>query len=148
MSEKRCAQCGVTKSTEEFYRQRSRKDGLQGSCKECQCTRLNIHALTKPRPKVTAEAAREYHLSRAYGITTTEYDTRLKQQSGVCAICEQPCPSGRRLAVDHCHTTLSVRGLLCKPCNTSLGNMKDSPELLRRAATYIEDSHNGAELHN
>jgi len=45
----------------------------------------------------------------------------LEEQSGVCYICKRICSSGRRLAVDHCHKTGVVRGLLCAVCNRSLG---------------------------
>jgi hypothetical protein len=62
------------------------------------------------------------------------------EQGGRCVICqlrEEDTPTNR-FHVDHCHETGQVRALLCHACNTSLGKMKDSPELLRRAADYIE----------
>jgi len=33
-----------------------------------------------------------------------------------------------------------IRGLLCNVCNRVLGNMDDSPVLLRAAADYLEKS--------
>jgi hypothetical protein len=33
-----------------------------------------------------------------------------------------------KLAVDHCHTTDAIRGLLCSDCNNGLGRFRDDPE--------------------
>ena len=77
---------------------------------------------------------------RERGITMADYEQRLKDQDGVCAICHQPQRDRRKkyLAIDHCHTNGHVRGLLCTQCNTMLGNARDNPELLRNAALYLE----------
>lgn len=50
------------------------------------------------------------------------------------------CGSSGRLCIDHCHETSVFRGVLCYSCNVALGLLKDDPELLRRAASYIEAS--------
>lgn len=42
------------------------------------------------------------------------------------------------LSIDHCHETGRVRGLLCAQCNHAIGNMRDDPDLLKRAAEYLE----------
>ena len=46
--------------------------------------------------------------------------------------------TGKSLAVDHCHTTGEVRGLLCFGCNTALGRFKDDPTLLKNAIKYLQ----------
>ncbi len=75
---------------------------------------------------------------RKYGMTPADYLVMFDAQSGVCAICERACSSGKRLAVDHCHGTGKVRGLLCGRCNMSVGQLRHDPALLRKAAAYLE----------
>ena len=43
------------------------------------------------------------------------------------------------LAIDHNHSTGQIRGLLCSLCNFGIGYLKDSPDLLRKAAQYLDD---------
>lgn len=81
-----------------------------------------------------------------------DYDALYKAQDGKCAICGQPptlkdARNGRttkKLAVDHCHETGAVRGLLCTGCNTGLGCFSDDIDRIRCAITYLE--RRGAEL--
>jgi hypothetical protein len=87
----------------------------------------------------------ENQLKKTFGLSVEQFNAMLTKQNGVCAICEKPERAKsnarveiRRLAVDHCHTTGKVRALLCSACNTALGGFKDDPELLRKAAAYIE----------
>jgi hypothetical protein len=74
----------------------------------------------------------------AYGITVEQYDEMLATQSGVCAICAKTCATGRALAVDHCHETGKVRGLLCARCNPMLGFANDNIDVLKAAIAYLE----------
>lgn len=76
--------------------------------------------------------------AKAIGVTDTEYEARLIEQNGHCALCPST-PKTRRLAVDHNHKTGAVRGLLCHRCNRFLPAWM-SPEWLRRAATYLESA--------
>lgn len=41
-------------------------------------------------------------------------------------------------SIDHDHDTDRLRRILCVTCNTGLGALKDSPELMRRGALYVE----------
>lgn len=75
---------------------------------------------------------------RELGMTKAAYYSMLDAQDGRCAICNNPPSDNKRLSVDHCHSTKVIRGLLCQPCNVSLGLMKDSPANLRAAADYLE----------
>lgn len=64
----------------------------------------------------------------------------LAEQNGGCRICGTSNKRGKPLAVDHCHTTGKVRGLLCTSHNTALGKFKDDPGLLASAITYLARS--------
>lgn len=64
----------------------------------------------------------EARLGRLYGMTLAQYEAMLTAQNNKCLVCGKPeSYPGRRLAVDHCHTTNKVRGLLCGLCNRTLG---------------------------
>lgn len=90
------------------------------------------------------EQLRALRLKKAYGITAEDYDLMLAVQGGGCAVCgkrhgfiTRRKTKGRH-AVDHCHATGRVRGLLCSGCNGLLAKAGDRPELLRAAADYLE----------
>ena len=60
----------------------------------------------------------------------------LVDQNNSCAICKKEI--GWEAAVDHCHTTNVVRGLLCRKCNLGLGGFKDNIETIRKAIAYVK----------
>ena len=92
------------------------------------------------------DSSRNTKLKRHFGITLEEYREMEAQQEECCAICglhkskNTLVASGETmdLAVDHCHETGKVRGLLCTNCNNGLGRFFDKPDILRKAADYLE----------
>ena len=93
-------------------------------------------------PKRRKELTRKSELKRKYGISEEEYEAILESQGGCCAGCGTKTPTGKWgvFAVDHCHDTGVVRGLLCNECNRGIGLLKDDPHLLRILANYLETS--------
>lgn len=71
---------------------------------------------------------------RAYGITPERYKEMLNEQGNRCAICSKE--NKRAMAIDHDHKTGKVRGLLCDPCNLSLGHI-EKDGFLEKATKYI-----------
>jgi len=89
------------------------------------------------------DSDRARHLMREYGITVEQYNAMEVQQGGVCAICKQPETQERngvkyRLAVDHCHKTGKVRGLLCFKCNSAMGSFEKRDVPLANVEKYLE----------
>jgi len=79
-------------------------------------------------------------------MRASDYAIMLEKQGGVCAICKQPetfmHPKAKRvarLAVDHCHDTGKVRGLLCAKCNRGLGYFRHNVAYLRNAEEYLNE---------
>lgn len=119
------------------------------SCKHCGEThvqnqrqlRRNSHSTScsayKP-PNKMFEDRRDGIVRRQYGITLADYNEMSAKQSGKCAICGNGDEvEGRRLAIDHCHNSGKVRGLLCGKCNRGLGLFYDKQELLENAISYL-----------
>ena len=79
-----------------------------------------------------------YYRKRGSSIKLPQYEELLRTQGGVCAGCLTAPTDALRLAVDHDHTTGEVRGLLCRGCNTGLGQLRDDVVRLRRLADYLE----------
>jgi hypothetical protein len=78
-------------------------------------------------------------LKRVYGITPDEYNAILSAQNEACAICKRHFSEfNYRLCVDHDHSSLRIRGLLCVYCNRRIVGRHRDGDLLRRLATYVE----------
>ena len=92
------------------------------------------------RFELEAKKTKDRYLQRKFGISLHEYDARLALQHGVCRICNGTNWDNIALAVDHDHQTGSVRGLLCNRCNTVIGLLNESPDLLSKIQKYMESS--------
>lgn len=83
---------------------------------------------------------KSYELKSHYGISLEEYEALLAKQNGKCAICGATEPRGAGMFhVDHCHNSSKIRGLLCSECNMGIGKLKDDPERVLRAASYLAE---------
>lgn len=76
-------------------------------------------------------------LAWKFGLTYAAYQSMLASQRNLCAICGGSAANGRRLSVDHDHSTGAVRALLCAGCNAGLGLFRDNPRVLLKAAAYL-----------
>ena len=109
-----CKKCGIEKDALQF-RLRKRKSGngyyRMNQCKSCEkeCGRIYYHKYKhtekyeqqKKRNRVRFKEngyhkhrykiwGRNYKLQKEFGITESDYKKMLKEQKGLCAICEQP----------------------------------------------------------
>ena len=107
------------------------------------------------RWKRTPEAGANQRLRKWFGILPpskggppdyagiAEYERRLAEQNGGCALCKRAPKPGKRHHVDHNHRTGALRGLLCGPCNGKLlgrlerfGHMVTLPMLIEYLKKY------------
>ena len=141
MELKTCPKCKEIKPFSEFYKCKTAKNGCSPYCKVCSNLRTTSYA-KQNKDKIQPLLA-GYALKRRYGITVQDYENMLLAQNKQCAICgTTECSSGRNFAVDHCHTTGKIRGLLCSACNIGLGKFRDNPEVIKKAIEYLKQNEN------
>lgn len=95
------------------------------------------------RVKNRAEINRKQNLNWSkykYGISLEAVGDMLAFQHNKCAGCQRDFTDDLYSCVDHCHKTNKFRGMLCDPCNKSLGILLDNIETLRNLANYVEKS--------
>jgi hypothetical protein len=144
---KTCCTCKEEKDFLEFHKDSGKKDGFRAECKTCTSIRSASYR-DKNREKLKSqwrEASKKYYVNgkreklllKKYGITADEYDRMFEEQGGKCKICGDK-QEDKKLAVDHCHDTGNVRGLLCNFCNLGLGYFKDNILYMNNAISYIQ----------
>lgn len=165
---KTCNKCNETKPLTEFYL-RSDTGKYRPDCKKCRNTYTNerraerreysksYYQKNKDRLKKNyrewydktyhsdyqVRKRRSYNYAK-YGITSEDYMDMWNKTDGKCYICGQEETVERngkvkRLAIDHCHDSGEVRGLLCQNCNRGIGLLKDNVETLEKAIKYLKD---------
>jgi hypothetical protein len=139
---KGCPQCGEILAIAAFDKSSS-GDGYQTACRDC---RKDI----KARWEENNRHRRFFiQLKTKYNLSQERYEELYSLQGGSCAICMVPFFAGANEVphVDHDHACCPgrkscgkcIRGLLCKACNTGLGNFKDDQRLLGFAQLYLSD---------
>ena len=99
-------------------------------CEEC--------SIERNKKNYNPEESRTKSLKLKYGLTINDYDKLLLEQNNKCYICHiHVSKLDRSLAVDHCHKTGKVRGLLCGNCNRFLGQIDDNVDTAKRLVEYL-----------
>lgn len=125
--------------------------GADKYCKLCsvdirrQRHRINVRASRDKNKDHYRRVKANWDLKK-YGLTLDIYKIMLHQQNYKCAICLSDSKNHRGilrpLAVDHCHKTNKVRGLLCSYCNTALGLLNEDKNIFFAAINYLEKFRN------
>lgn len=133
--------CGLWYATEEF-------DTTRNLCRAC----YTLYRRFDNRRR--ADKRRAAMLWAKFRITVEDYDRMREEQHYRCAVCNRHEDeittrlgrkrfddsekfSGGVLVVDHCHDSNIVRRLLCSNCNSGLGYLQDSPEVVAAALRYL-----------
>ena len=119
---KECSKCGENED----------HNPGQTQCKKC----YGIWYLTYKNRK------RDLHYKKKFGISLEEYTALLYEQGGKCASCGKTGEDGRykNMAVDHCHNTGKIRGILCANCNRAAGLVGDTSEGAYKLYKYLKEN--------
>lgn len=125
----------------------------RGLCNTCYArqfrpkyNKVRRNALKEWREKNPEQAYRmeaNRHLKRKFGITFDVYEKMKDEQGGLCKLCKNPENTRnrgsreQRFAVDHCHLTNKIRGLLCFKCNTGLAWIESNPGIINGIIGYL-----------
>lgn len=131
---------------------------LEKDCEACgtsfEAYRPNQRFCSRPcnrrlhNAKYRATVGQAYWRMYNYGISEDQYQLQLTIQDNQCPICEVALdgtyPATNSPTVDHCHQHEeggidSVRGILCKKCNTAIGMLGDNVAGLTRALDYLKN---------
>jgi hypothetical protein len=129
-----CMDCEVECFCEEllpmwFVKNNGSKHGYRNLCIPCAVKRNEQH----PKQK---DWKTDHQTKKRYGIDAETYKQRMSTSSS-CEICS----STKELCYDHDHKTMEFRGILCRACNRSIGQLGDSLAGLLKAVDYLKRKH-------
>lgn len=90
---------------------------------------------------------RSYYLKHKFGMTVEQWRLMRDRQGSACYLCGDPLDSAH-IHVDHSHACCPgdkscgkcIRGLACRWCNQGLGQFRDDPERMIRAAGALREA--------
>lgn len=151
---KTCIKCLASKPVTDFGLRAKGATERQSACKACQSASSREWYLANAEV-VRERVGRRYaairsdperwfvhslrNSARQRGLDPDLVVARFEGHDGLCDSCGEPNTTHHgRLFIDHDHATGELRGLLCHGCNSAIGLLRDSPGLLMRAASYLE----------
>lgn len=144
---KTCSKGKAIKPLDDFHKARKSPGGHAWYCKSCKCAQAKEWRKTPSgadsRRREGKSNARYNQIKSRYGLDKNAYHNLVE---GVvhCQICGATF-TGREPAIDHCHETGNVRGLLCMLCNSMLGYPRDDVQILSAAIEYLKTTASSVE---
>lgn len=103
------------------------------TCRACEQHQNELWAVRNPGKNAALQ--RRGKVRRAYG----EDGLAVLDRIDAGEPCESCGGHTVKMAVDHCHTSGRVRGLLCGNCNTALGLLKEDSVRITALLSYIAE---------
>lgn len=135
-----CSVCGEVPAWRSGSRWICGKKGRERAAKRRQREEvIRYHKEYAKRNSLKAKLAR-------YQLTIEQWEDLLAECDSRCSICGKELLTPGEQYVDHDHSCCGgggscgkcVRAILCRSCNFGIANFSDKPELVRRAAGYLE----------
>ena len=121
-----CKDCGLqSDDLSLFVKDKNSKHGRRNLCISCCVIRNNQNSKNK-------DWKTDHQTKKRYGVDVSTYKSRMSSSS-----CCEICGSTEELCYDHDHLTMAFRGVLCRGCNRSLGQLGDNLEGIKRVLKYL-----------
>lgn len=139
---KKCNVCGIEKTTDRFSKKSTCKDGLNTRCKDChnKYVREKWYPKNATKQKKSSKDWKLKNRARIFvnaqknnNISIKDVQETLDKSNGKCEICGE-----KENAIDHCHLTMKIRGLLCTRCNLAIGMFDDNIDIFKKAILYLQ----------
>ncbi|MCC7005020.1 MAG: hypothetical protein IT497_00070 [Ottowia sp.] len=127
---KKAAQLGQLKYTPKHACKNGHKERYVHSNNCIQCS--------KETDKKQAINRKFQRIKKIYGLDKEAYLSMVVEQNSCCKICGTHKSDHFNLHVDHCHTTMKVRALLCSKCNQAIGLLNHDVELIKKTIGYLD----------
>lgn len=149
MNNKVCTKCKLEKPIDEFFKSGkypSGKNKIRGDCKACASlntsqwrakNRAHYNSYMGEWRGKNPDKVRIMEIKRNYGLSIEDYHQMVREQNNQCKICGKSPNGIRPLAIDHCHITGRIRGLLCYNCNRAIVILDDKDHL-EKALNYLK----------
>ena len=125
-----CKDCSMVATDEGelsfFVKAKNSKYGRRNLCISCAVTRNNLH----PKQK---DWKTNHQTQKRYGVDVETYIQRMES-----SVCCEICRNTKELCYDHDHATMKFRGVLCRGCNRSLGQLGDNLEGIMKVVNYLK----------
>jgi len=131
-----CTKCSFEKEDECFSPKNDGTGRKHARCKNCRNEDAKKAYLKDGYKR--KKQHQNYLCRRAYGISLEDKEKIFSSQGRKCACCGNSEPGSKKgWHIDHDHSTKTIRGVLCHPCNVTLGCSKEDIKRLRSLVDYI-----------